>query len=1306
MKNWSDEIIYNLENEIYIINENGEICFINRKDTTIFGIKVTILYGKSIFELLNSYANSFDCKSVFDNFTNGNKIDKNSLKDISFNNSNIKYNLTYRNHSIENGIAYYEISFAPKNEYLEKDISLILENELFSGGSTVLFKWNIQPSRIIEYVSPNVYSQFGYEPKKLMNNHFSFLSIIHPDDLIRVKDEINLFNLKGYKTYEQEYRILHANGTYRYISDFTVINTNEKGIPISFQGTILDITDKKKAIFDLRENLKRFNLVIEGITDAVIILDDKKTIIYCNEATNKIFGWNNDELIGKLYSIFIPNRFIPMQEFGIDELWDKADTEFKGIKREVIGIRKDGTEIMLGINISAWKLDGKLFFGCMMNDISEWKKHEERISYLASYPEINKFPIVEFNWSGELLYANPCAIYIFPTIEEEVLNHAFIKGIDKNTLNREIEIENEWYLQNIHFFKEKSIVRIYAVNITETVKAKELAEINRERLNFLLETLPDAIFLKDGENRWQIINSVAKKLFRLENIDWLGKTDIELAEINLPLQQAHLFCIKSDEDAWQNGKLTIGEEQTIDEYGNELIFEVLKVPKYNKDNSKNGLVTVGRDITKRRTIEKEEHLNYLIQEQLNKILKVSLKNAPQKENLQEILDIVINSSFIELKKVGGIFLVEEGEKKLKLECHCNFSDALLNMCSFVDFGVCICGRAAQEKQTQFVSCINHLHDNIYENMMPHGHYSIPLLSEKNVIGVIVVYLSDGHKSNPKEIIFLESVANIIVGMVQRNKAENKIIENLHFLNNLDKINNILQKTSISESLVRINELMLQSMLEMFTTDRIWLISPSELDSDLWTIAMECTNDAYPGAYKLGNEQFDTQESKKILKEMLSTNEPVIYHEKDLPQISLKHQIKSQICIAIYPKIGKPWLLGMHQCEYDRKWTIEEIRFLKQIAERYSFGLSTYLLLNELRNSEQQYRSLTETAHDIIISYDFDGNIKYMNNIGIDYFGFEDKDYFGGNIYELIDTSDIETIKEILSQRKDGYSKSKYTEVKLRNKDGNYLSFEFSSSILKKGEKSKEVISIIRNITDRKIAEDKLIKQNIELQTINSELDRFVYSTSHDLRAPLTSVLGLIYIMKELIPENEELYSYVLMMEESIERLDGVIKNILDYSRSNRVHIKNEPIDIQEIYNNVISGISYMKGINLVKKISNIDCNLLFVSDKIRIITIISNLITNAIKYKRTDDIEAFVHFTFKLEDNYGVIIVEDNGEGIAKDKHNEIFEMFVRNSTNSDGSGLGLYIVKQNVNKLNGSIELESELGVGTKFIIKIPNKA
>jgi signal transduction histidine kinase len=239
---------------------------------------------------------------------------------------------------------------------------------------------------------------------------------------------------------------------------------------------------------------------------------------------------------------------------------------------------------------------------------------------------------------------------------------------------------------------------------------------------------------------------------------------------------------------------------------------------------------------------------------------------------------------------------------------------------------------------------------------------------------------------------------------------------------------------------------------------------------------------------------------------------------------------------------------------------------------------------------------------------------------------------------------------------------------------------------------------------RKRAEKALRKQNEELVKINKELDSFVYSVSHNLRAPLMSVLGLLNLARNDDQHNETLNHYFIMMESSIHKLDDTLKEILDYSRNARSDLKFEKVLIRELINDGFERLKFMEGSDQIEKHVHVEDTVPLYSDTYRLVVILNNLISNAIKYRDARKEKSFISIEATITDKHLRILFEDNGIGIAEALTEKIFHMFFRATERSDGAGLGLYIVKETVEKLNGSIRVTSVLGAGTTFDISIPN--
>ena len=232
---------------------------------------------------------------------------------------------------------------------------------------------------------------------------------------------------------------------------------------------------------------------------------------------------------------------------------------------------------------------------------------------------------------------------------------------------------------------------------------------------------------------------------------------------------------------------------------------------------------------------------------------------------------------------------------------------------------------------------------------------------------------------------------------------------------------------------------------------------------------------------------------------------------------------------------------------------------------------------------------------------------------------------------------------------------------------------------------------------------ELILTNIELRKVNKELDRFVYSVSHDLRSPLTSVQGLVSIIEDESQEPETL-KHIQMISNSIGRLDSFIRKILSYSQNNRTSLDIDIIDVKQTVINIIESLQNIKEAKGIKFNINISEPFNLYTDKLRFSTILENLISNAIKYHKTNDTERFIKIKAVVEKNMVHIEIADNGIGIPIEFHDKIFDMFFRISSKSAGSGIGLYIVKDTVEKLEGTIRAISPIQGGTVFKIELKN--
>jgi PAS domain S-box-containing protein len=351
---------------------------------------------------------------------------------------------------------------------------------------------------------------------------------------------------------------------------------------------------------------------------------------------------------------------------------------------------------------------------------------------------------------------------------------------------------------------------------------------------------------------------------------------------------------------------------------------------------------------------------------------------------------------------------------------------------------------------------------------------------------------------------------------------------------------------------------------------------------------------------------------------------------------------------------------------------------------------------ELRISEANLSALIENTNDVVFSLDRNFKLITANSafkkLCMDGFnGFVEQ---GMNLFEVIPADFVSSWKKNFDRSLNGerFIKELHYDYPSYSAD---LEISFNPIYTKEGEING--LSVFgRDITQRKISEN-------ELKRTNFELDSFVYRASHDLRAPLRSVLGLNNLAR-IEPDTEQRNHYLKLVEKSINKLDSFIMDLTNFSRNSRLEILVEKIDFNSIINDCIDNLKYMDHADKITPKINIDQACDFYSDPTRIAIVLQNLISNAVKYQKVEAPDSFVLVNIKCLEEGIYLEVRDNGKGIQAGFLEKIFDMFFRASEDSYGSGLGLYITKQVIEKLKGTIKVESEINVGTAFIITLPN--
>ncbi|MDJ1505985.1 ATP-binding protein [Xanthocytophaga agilis] len=237
-----------------------------------------------------------------------------------------------------------------------------------------------------------------------------------------------------------------------------------------------------------------------------------------------------------------------------------------------------------------------------------------------------------------------------------------------------------------------------------------------------------------------------------------------------------------------------------------------------------------------------------------------------------------------------------------------------------------------------------------------------------------------------------------------------------------------------------------------------------------------------------------------------------------------------------------------------------------------------------------------------------------------------------------------------------------------------------------------------------ISEQQLRAQNENLKKGNQELDKFIYSVSHDLRSPVASILGLTNLGKQ--EENmAEMQEYTHLMKRSLLRMDSYILDILDYSRNTRLAVKQEEINLKEEIKSIVEGCCQREDNTAARVLIEVESKMkdAFYTDRYRLRIVLAKIISNAFYYHKPDR-DPQIQISCHVLPLHVIIRIKDNGIGIASEDLEKIFTMFYRSNVTKPGSGLGLYIARETAGRIGGRISATSQEGVGSEFMISIPN--
>ena len=545
--------------------------------------------------------------------------------------------------------------------------------------------------------------------------------------------------------------------------------------------------------------------------------------------------------------------------------------------------------------------------------------------------------------------------------------------------------------------------------------------------------------------------------------------------------------------------------------------------------------------------------------------------------------------------------------------------------------------------------------------------------------------------------------------------EPRITNEIDFLKCLDIVSQAMKKSVDVDYIV---DEVINAVFSIFDCDRIWLFYPCDPDAKTFKVFAEKNKPEFPGAFTTGQELPITPEASDTIRKALEQGSPTVFDPESgnkIDDVAKHFSVLSQMIMAVHPKVGMPWMFGMHQCSHARVWTRNEQLLFKEISIRVAEGLNNQILLTNLKKSEKKYRHLLDNLPQKIFHKDINSvyiscNEKYVQDLKIradEIVGTTDYDYHPKELAEKYIADDRRVIQS---------GKTEDIIEKYVADNCEYWVHTIKTPLEDDYGQITGILGIFRDITEFKQIENENIKLEEQLRQAQKmeSIGRLAGGIAHDFNNMLSVILGNTeMILEDINLDNPIIANNLYQIKKAAMRSTDLVKQLLGFARKQT--ISPEVLNL----NNTLKSM-----LTLLHRLIGEDIELNFLPkedlwqvkiDRSQIDQILTNLCVNA-RYAikghgkitiETDNIlfeNNLPHNDNFLDLNEFVMLsVNDNGFGIEQKNIDKIFEPFFTTKPVGHGSGLGLSTVYGIVKQNNGFIKVYSEPEKGTAFKIYLP---
>ncbi|MCR9131568.1 MAG: response regulator [bacterium] len=416
------------------------------------------------------------------------------------------------------------------------------------------------------------------------------------------------------------------------------------------------------------------------------------------------------------------------------------------------------------------------------------------------------------------------------------------------------------------------------------------------------------------------------------------------------------------------------------------------------------------------------------------------------------------------------------------------------------------------------------------------------------------------------------------------------------------------------------------------------------------------------------------------------------------------QLQTQVVEKLKNNLSK---IQIHDAEWDSNDLFKVAEFISLEIEKRKEAEKA------LRYSRQAYKTLVETAPDIIYRVNADGYFTYVNPIGFELSGYTEDEVYNMRYIDVVRDDYKKRVGAFYIKQVRDKRESTYLEFPMENKRNREIWVGQKVQLIYKDGKYDGILAIARDITEfRRIRED-LKKAKVEAEASSKAKEAFLANMSHEIRTPMNAIIGMSRLLKQTEINNEQA-KYLNAISSSSSNLIVLINDILDLSKieSGKLELEQLGFSLSDLLDSLYYAqklLADQKGIEFHYTVDSEIPNALF-GDPYRLNQILTNLINNAIKFTPKGRVELSVKLVnAKKKTNIIEFSVKDTGIGISRENLNSIFDAFSQADTSITrkfgGTGLGLAITRHLVSIMDGELDVQSTAGVGTVFKVRLPLK-